>query len=403
MATPTKEGTSGAVAPGAQSDRQGRREASPKRHKAPPIRRVSARVADRRDPRPIIFGYGKNLTRHERERAKERLAMVGVAVVALVCVLVLAFGWVNENIIIPAQPVATVNGADIHQDAYTRMQKWEQLQLNSRISQVQQEMASVASNKNSGPITQYLQQQLTQLQNQQQTLPGDTMTSMEETIVLRQAAKSQYGIQASAADLNKQTATVQKQIGGATAYKNVLSSTGLSASDFRTWIVEPAFLTTKVTDRVGATVSQYGPLEVHARHILVSAKNKALAETLLKELQHGASWTALAKKYSTDPGSKDKGGDLGTFQQGTMVAPFDKAVFSMKPGEIRLVQSTYGWHIVQDLSKPTPHKLTAQELSTKKSDAFTSWLQKQVTAAHISPASAIPNFNLGSSTTPAGQ
>src|SRR6185312_2451977 len=105
---------------------------------------------------------------------------------------------------------------------------------------------------------------------------------------------------------------------------------------------------TKVTNRLGATISPLGPLEVHARHILVKTKDKALAHSLLTQLKHGASWKVLAKKYSTDTGTKDKGGDLGTFQKGQMVAPFDKAVFSMKPGEIRLVKSTFGWHIVQD-------------------------------------------------------
>ncbi|PZP57356.1 MAG: hypothetical protein DI596_09345 [Azospira oryzae] len=56
----------------------------------------------------------------------------------------------------------------------------------------------------------------------------------------------------------------------------------------------------------------------------------------------------LARKYSDDPGSAGKGGDLGLFQRGTMVKSFDDAVFSMKPGEIRgPVESEFGYHVIK--------------------------------------------------------
>jgi parvulin-like peptidyl-prolyl isomerase len=372
---------------------------SSKRHKTAPVRRVSARVADRRDPRPIIFNYGANLTRHEREKAKERLAMIAVAAVGVACVLILGWGWLDQNVIIPAQPVATVNGQDIHKDVYGHMQNWQNIQLNAQMSQLQQEMASLSSNKNSASLNQLLQQQYQQLQTQQQNLAQNSLTNMEESVVLRQQAASQYGIKATASDLDKQLATIKKQLGGANSYSSVLKQTGLTEAEFRTWIVEPAVLRPKVTARVGANISTQGPLQVHARHILV--KTKATAESVLAQLRAGGSWKTLAKKYSTDPGSKDKGGDLGTFAQGTMVAPFDKAAFSMKPDEIRLVQSQYGWHIIQVLNKPTHQKLSASDLQSKKDNAFTTWLQNQVNAAKISPPSAVPNFGysgLGSGT-----
>src|SRR5579871_6848505 len=189
MATAMNESVS--PAPAAPSPAPGPAEHGPqhqKRRKTAPVRRVSARVADRRDPRPIIFNYGANLTRHERERAKERLAMIAVAVVAVLCVLILAWGWLDQNVIIPAQPVATVNGADIHKNAYAHMQAWQTIQLNAQMTQLQQEMASVSSNKNDASLTQILQQQYQQLQTQQQNIPQNTLTDMEETIVLHQKA-----------------------------------------------------------------------------------------------------------------------------------------------------------------------------------------------------------------------
>jgi len=101
------------------------------------------------------------------------------------------------------------------------------------------------------------------------------------------------------------------------------------------------------------------PEERRARHILITVpkdadkatveKARKKAEDLLAKLHNGASFAALAKKYSQDPGSADKGGDLGFFQRGAMTKAFADAVFSLKkPGQIAgPVRSPYGFHIIQ--------------------------------------------------------
>ena len=97
----------------------------------------------------------------------------------------------------------------------------------------------------------------------------------------------------------------------------------------------------------------------HASHILIGvsaaaspeakAEAKKKAEQVLAEVKKSpAKFAELAKKYSQDPGSAEKGGDLGTFARGSMVKPFEEAVFSMKPGDISgLVQSDFGYHIIK--------------------------------------------------------
>ena len=96
--------------------------------------------------------------------------------------------------------------------------------------------------------------------------------------------------------------------------------------------------------------------ERRASHILILSKDdadkvkaKAKAEDVLKELQKAPSQFAeLAKQYSQDPGSAQKGGDLGFFGRGMMVKPFDDAVFSQKEGEVSgLVESDFGYHIIK--------------------------------------------------------
>ncbi len=105
----------------------------------------------------------------------------------------------------------------------------------------------------------------------------------------------------------------------------------------------------------------------HARHILLKlpqeadeSKTKqiqAKAEKILKQLQEGKkSFQEMAKEYSQDPGTAEKGGDLGFFPKGVMVKPFEDAVFSMKEGEVKgPVRTQFGLHIIR-LDKIRPAK-----------------------------------------------
>ena len=109
--------------------------------------------------------------------------------------------------------------------------------------------------------------------------------------------------------------------------------------------------------------SEFGePEQRHAAHILIAvpaqaseaARQAALAkaEDVLRQVQQlPGKFSELAKKYSDDPGSASKGGDLGFFGSGMMVKAFDEAAFSLKPGEISgLVQSDFGFHIIKLLA-----------------------------------------------------
>jgi parvulin-like peptidyl-prolyl isomerase len=115
-----------------------------------------------------------------------------------------------------------------------------------------------------------------------------------------------------------------------------------------------------------ATYQQKASRDV--RHILVAKKqsngqvdypkSKTLADQLYGQLKHGANFATLAKKYSADTGSATQGGKL-TIHQGETVPEFDKTAFELKTGEIsEPVKTTYGYHIIQALSKITPAKTT---------------------------------------------
>ncbi|HEV2913676.1 MAG TPA: peptidylprolyl isomerase [Pyrinomonadaceae bacterium] len=78
------------------------------------------------------------------------------------------------------------------------------------------------------------------------------------------------------------------------------------------------------------------------------AKARSHADDILKRARGGESFEKLAKEYSSDPGSKDKGGDLGWFGRGRMVKPFEDAAFALQPGQIsEVIQTQFGYHIIK--------------------------------------------------------
>ncbi|NBQ12888.1 MAG: hypothetical protein EBU29_12810, partial [Gammaproteobacteria bacterium] len=97
-----------------------------------------------------------------------------------------------------------------------------------------------------------------------------------------------------------------------------------------------------------------GQEQREAAHILLAetddrdlASARALAESLLTRLEAGEDFAALAEEFSDDPGSASDGGRLGAAARGTFVGPFEEALFSMVPGELRgPVETEFGVHIL---------------------------------------------------------
>lgn len=88
------------------------------------------------------------------------------------------------------------------------------------------------------------------------------------------------------------------------------------------------------------------PAMARARHILVP--DLKTAQKIETDLKNGKDFAAEAKQYSTDPGSRDKGGELGFFKQGGMTPPFDHYAFTGPIGKIsQPIKSMFGYHIIQ--------------------------------------------------------
>ncbi len=106
------------------------------------------------------------------------------------------------------------------------------------------------------------------------------------------------------------------------------------------------------------------PAQTRARHILVA--DAATAQKVEADLKAGKDFAAEAKLYSSDPGSKDAGGELGWFPRGRMVPTFDQYVFSGPIGKVsQPIKSPLGYHIIQIEERKPAIKATLANSSAK--------------------------------------
>jgi foldase protein PrsA len=176
------------------------------------------------------------------------------------------------------------------------------------------------------------------------------------------------------------------------SWDEMLKARGLTEADVRTALREQLILDKALSKEITITpaqIKQYfdknhaafdTPEQVTARHILVP--NIATADKVEAALKSGQSFASLAKQYSIDPGSKDKGGELGTFRRGQMVPAFDKVAFTEPVGAISPpVKSPFGYHIIQVESRRPGQKATLASAT----DRITDMLRQQQESPLIQP------------------
>jgi len=146
------------------------------------------------------------------------------------------------------------------------------------------------------------------------------------------------------------------------------------------------------------------PEQVNVRHILVKTplpgpdgkvdqkgvdEARKKAEDVLKQVKAGGNFADLAKKYSEDTASAKDGGSLGWIQRGRTVPEFEKVAFSLPKGQIsNVVQSSYGFHIIQVEDKQDAHVKTLDEVKAQIEPVLK---QQKATQAADAEASTVLN------------
>lgn len=112
-----------------------------------------------------------------------------------------------------------------------------------------------------------------------------------------------------------------------------------------------------------------------ASHILIKDENKA--KDVLKKIVKGEDFKKLAQEFSEDPSVKNNNGDLGTFSKGDMVPEFDKAIFTLKIGDVNseLVKTDFGYHIIKR-TEPAKEEVKNRLIAKKQTDSLNSWMDE---------------------------
>jgi peptidyl-prolyl cis-trans isomerase C len=195
---------------------------------------------------------------------------------------------------------------------------------------------------------------------------------IEQELILQHALAS--GVEVTEEELNARIEELKGFAGGEERFQQILAENNATMDDvrrdMRSNLIVQEFVEKRRSELSSVTDTdvqgyydshpeEFGPKpQVHAQHILIrtapemSEEDKAAARTraegLAKQARQGADFAALAEKHSEDPTATQNRGDLGWFSRGSMVPPFEEAVFAMKPGEVSdVVETQFGYHVIK--------------------------------------------------------
>jgi foldase protein PrsA len=228
--------------------------------------------------------------------------------------------------------------------------------------------------------------------------------------LIRQEA-AEMNVSVTKEEIDARMKEIVEQVGGQKKLEELLEKQGVKEEDLRTQL-EAQMLQDEVRTEVAKNVTvteeemkayfddpankeQFTQAAtVDARHVLVKSKADAnKVQALLKADGSDANWKKVAKEYSTDPGSKNSGGSLGSFPEGRMVPQFEKVAFSIKVNTIsEPVKTQFGYHVIE-VTKKTASSNTSfedakpmieQQLKYQgEAEAWETWLKEAEAEAEI--------------------
>ncbi len=234
-----------------------------------------------------------------------------------------------------------------------------------------------------------------------------------QKLIMQEARKR--NVLATDKEVNEQLARIRQQFPNEKAFGDALAKENLNLTTLRE-LIRFRLTQRRVADAVTANVkiaddevraafdkdrTTYDkPAQIKVSHILLRVTDKnqepvaqAKAKIALSKLADGDKFEDVAKKYSEDPGSAERGGDLGFVSRGTLVKEFEEVAWQLKPGQVSgLVKTQFGLHIIKlyeikqaekaDYNK-VKDEVRDKLLGGKREKAFEAWLEEQKKTAKI--------------------
>jgi parvulin-like peptidyl-prolyl isomerase len=253
-----------------------------------------------------------------------------------------------------------------------------------------------------------------------QAIPPGQMTRIESQLLDRLIQIQLLMQKATAADrtngtqkANLQITALLERAGSQEALNRQMKAIGMTMAELRSKVTQENTAQAVLTRELNVTVTDAEakqfydghpadfeqPEMAHVRHILLmtmdpvtraplpadqqQAKHKQI-DDLLKRIQGGADFAALAKQYSEDPGSKDNGGELPAFSRGQMVPEFEAAAFSLTNNQVSaVVTTTYGYHIIKLIDKTPAKKVGYVTVTARIKDFLTQQKTEKLAPAYL--------------------
>jgi peptidyl-prolyl cis-trans isomerase C len=217
-------------------------------------------------------------------------------------------------------------------------------------------------------------------------------------------------VDASDQEVNTRLEEIQAQFPSEEAFKQMLAARNTTLEqlrgDARQDLAVQKMIDAEIAPKVQVTPEQLAdfyaknpdqfkqPERVHASHILIGvprgadaaakAQAHAKAEQVLTDVKAGKDFAALAKEHSQDPGSAPNGGDLGFFQPGQMVGPFNDAAFRLGPGTVSdIVETDFGFHIIKVIEKQAGRTIALEEIKPRLEEFLQQRNRQEQTDAFI--------------------
>ena len=349
----------------------------------------------------------KQISRRQRERRARQRLLIGAAVVLGLVILILAWGLYDQYVLQPARPVAIVSGEPISLDTYQKLVTYQRWEYRSYVQRLEAQKRELAASENGQEfLLEYIDQQISQVQNEIANLPFSALDELIDNKISRQEC-ARRGITVSADEVQSK---LEEQFGyernpptpvpitsslpititptpteppmtfeqfgerSASWFRTTREATGFDEADFRE-LLESSLYKEKLEEAIKAGVPTRAE-QIHAHHILLKTREEA--EDVLARLQKGEDFATLATALSEDSSNKDDSGDLGWFPRGQMVPEFEQAAFALQPGELSgVLETNFGFHVIQVLEREDDRELDAAALQTVQGAAVDNWFAQR--------------------------
>lgn len=367
------------------------------------FRRQTARIDGRRDGTPLLFGWGKQLTRIQKQKIQRRAAFGFVGIVLLAVIFVFVFGLIQQNVIVPNEAVVSVNGSNVTQAtyqkqlAYDSQDLWNTLQSEIKAQNVAQ-AAAAKGDKNADAQNQIIttQIQANEANYQQSSITQAVITELVEDQLIQQhdsVLEQQNHVPASTLEPNSSAVTsaltaFKKAFPGNESYTDFLSKNGISEADVRAAIA--VHLRRDLLQKYLAAQIVSPTKQVHLRRIQTNSDSaaKGILAQIAKDPNNATLWSNLAKQDSLDASTKNTGGDMGWVVNFTGDQAIDNWAYAAgrKVGDVTELKDASGtFDVVQALEINPSRDVDATTLKSAQGSALTQWLSgaKADTHTHI--------------------